>query len=53
MKLLEEKQVVLVPGTAFSEFGEGFVRISFATSKEEIIKGMELIKEFVSEFKNK
>ena len=49
LKLLEEKQVVVVPGTAFSEFGEGFVRISFATSKEQIIKGIELIKEFVIE----
>lgn len=47
MKLLEEKQVVVVPGTAFSDFREGFVRISFATSKEEIIKGMKLIKEFI------
>lgn len=51
IKLLEEKQVVVVPGTAFSDFGEGYIRISFATSKEEIIKGMELIKEFVSELK--
>ncbi|MGD9567959.1 MAG: pyridoxal phosphate-dependent aminotransferase [Sedimentibacter sp.] len=48
-KLLEEKQVVVVPGTAFSDFGEGYIRISFATSKEEIIKGMELIKNFVLE----
>ena len=47
IKLLEEKQVVVVPGTAFSDFGEGYIRISFATSKEEIIRGMELIKEFV------
>lgn len=51
MKLLEEKQVVVVPGTAFSEFGEGFIRISFATSMEEIIKGMDLIKEFILELK--
>lgn len=51
MKLLEEKQVVVVPGTAFSSFGEGYIRISFATSKEEIIKGMDLIKEFVLELK--
>ena len=49
MKLLEEKQVVIVPGTAFGDSGEGYVRISFATSKEEIAKGMELIKEFVLE----
>lgn len=49
IKLLEEKQVVIVPGTAFGDSGEGYVRISFATSKEEIVKGMELIKEFVLE----
>lgn len=49
VKLLEQKQVVVVPGTAFSEFGEGYIRLSFATSKEEIIKGLDLIKEFVLE----
>lgn len=51
MKLLEEKQVVVVPGTAFSASGEGYIRISFATSKEEIIRGMDLIKEFATEMK--
>lgn len=53
MRLLDEKHVVVVPGTAFSDSGEGYIRVSFATSKEEIIKGMELIKEFVLELKNK
>lgn len=51
MKLLEEKQVVVVPGTAFSDSGEGYIRISFATSMEEIIRGMDLIKEFATELK--
>lgn len=51
MQLLEKKQVVVVPGTAFGNSGEGYIRISFATSKEQIIKGMELIKEFVLELK--
>lgn len=51
MKLLEEKQVVVVPGTAFSDSGEGYIRISFATSREEIIRGMDLVKEFATELK--
>lgn len=52
-RLLEEKHVVVVPGTAFGDYGEGYIRISFATSKEEIVKGMELIKDFVLELLHK
>ena len=48
-KLLESKQVVVVPGTAFGDGGEGYVRISYATSMEMIERGLELIEEFVRE----
>lgn len=46
-RLLEEKQVVVVPGTAFGEGGEGYIRLSYAASLEDIERGMELIAEFV------
>ncbi|PAU68655.1 aromatic amino acid aminotransferase [Bifidobacterium italicum] len=36
VRLLEEQRVAVVPGTAFGESGEGFVRISYATSMEHI-----------------
>ena len=47
-RLLEEKQVVVVPGTAFGEGGEGYIRMSYATSMELIKEGLDLIEEFVA-----
>lgn len=46
-KLLEEKKVAVIPGGPFGE--DGFIRISFATDMATIIKGVERIKEFISE----
>ena len=43
--LLAEKQVAVVPGVAFE--AEGFCRLSYATSMEEINKGLDRIEEFV------
>ena len=51
IKLLEQKNVAVVPGTAFGEAGEGFIRCSYATSLEEIKKAMVKLKEFVKSFK--
>ena len=48
-RLLESKQVVVVPGTAFGASGEGYIRISYATSLEIIEEGLDLIEEFVRE----
>lgn len=48
-KLLETKHVVVVPGTAFGKYGENYIRISFATSMENISKGMDLLEEFLNE----
>ena len=48
-RLLESKQVVVVPGTAFGDSGEGYIRISYATSLEVIEKGLNRIEEFVRE----
>ncbi|MBE5781113.1 MAG: aminotransferase class I/II-fold pyridoxal phosphate-dependent enzyme [Clostridiales bacterium] len=46
-KLLYAKKVAVVPGTAFGEFGEGFVRISYAASMENIKKALSLMEEFI------
>lgn len=46
-KLLEEEKVAVVPGTAFGECGEGFLRISYAYSLEDLKKAMEHIKGFI------
>ena len=46
--LVEKIGVVIVPGTGFGEGGEGFVRISYATSEENIREGLKRIAEFVA-----
>jgi aminotransferase len=47
-QLLLEEKVAIVPGSAFGESGEGFVRISYAASIENIRKAMEKMTAFVS-----
>ncbi len=47
--LLEKALVALVPGSAFG--AEGFIRISYATSMENLKKGIERIKEAVDDLK--
>ncbi|MBQ8808345.1 MAG: aminotransferase class I/II-fold pyridoxal phosphate-dependent enzyme [Clostridia bacterium] len=49
-KLLYEKKVAVVPGTAFGESGEGFIRCSYAYSIKNIEKALERIGEFVKEY---
>ena len=44
MYLLEECKVVTVPGTGFGKQGEGYIRLSFATSLEDIKEGIRRIK---------
>lgn len=46
MRLLEEGHVALAPGSAFGPSGEGFVRISYATSLENIAEGLRRIRAF-------
>ena len=50
-RFLLEKHVAIVPGNAFGACGEGFVRISYAASMEDIKEAMRLLKEFVEELK--
>jgi aspartate aminotransferase len=46
MRLLEEKQVAAVPGADFG--AEGYIRFSYATSKENIAKGLDRLEAFVT-----
>ena len=45
--LLYDKKVAVVPGTAFGESGEGFIRCSYAYSVEAINAALERIEAFV------
>ena len=47
VRLLQEKHTVVVPGTGFGQAGEGFIRLSYATSEEKILEGLKRIGEFV------
>ncbi|MCC7119197.1 MAG: pyridoxal phosphate-dependent aminotransferase [Anaerolineales bacterium] len=42
-KILEEEGVGLVPGSAFGEYGEGFIRLSIAASDEDVEAGFRKI----------
>jgi len=50
-RLLREKHVAVVPGTAFGASGEGFVRCSYASSMEDIQQAMDRIGEFMEELR--
>lgn len=47
MKLLHEEKVAVVPGTAFGECGEGFVRCAYATNLDNIKEAMVRLKRFM------
>jgi len=47
-RLLRERKVAVVPGTAFGDSGEGFVRCAYATSMDNLIEACKRIKEFVN-----
>lgn len=51
MKFLEEEHVAVVPGTAFGDSGEGFLRISYAYSIESLKRAMERLKRFVEKLR--
>jgi aspartate/methionine/tyrosine aminotransferase len=47
--LLEEAGVALLPGTSFGKYGEGYLRLCFANSMENILRALEQIKEALGE----
>lgn len=50
-KLIMSKRVAVVPGTAFGDCGEGFIRVSYCYSIENIKKAIDRIEEFIHELK--
>lgn len=50
-RLLEEKRVAVVPGTAFGKCGEGFIRCSYAYSIDNISEALSRIGDFVEKHK--
>ena len=52
-RLIKEKHVAVIPGTAFGDCGEGFIRVSYCYSIDNIRKAIDKIGEFVEELKEK
>lgn len=46
-RLLREQKVAVVPGNVFGQSGEGFLRCSYATSREELIEALDRIETFL------
>lgn len=51
-RLIKEKHVAVVPGNAFGESGEGFIRVSYCNSLANISKAMKRIESFLQELKD-
>ena len=50
-RLLKEEKVAVVPGSAFGECGEGYLRISYAYSLEDLKKALDRMADFVKRLK--
>lgn len=50
-EFLEKKHVAVVPGSAFGENGEGFLRISYAYSLDHLKKAVERLRAFIEELR--
>ncbi len=46
-RLLKEEKLAVVPGTAFGDCGEGFIRISYAYSLDNLKMAMERLERFL------
>ena len=47
LKMLEEAKVAVVPGSAFSAYGEGYVRLSYAYNMDVLEKAMDRMEDFI------
>ncbi|MBQ8030812.1 MAG: aminotransferase class I/II-fold pyridoxal phosphate-dependent enzyme [Butyrivibrio sp.] len=47
-RLLKEEKLAVVPGTAFGDCGEGYIRVSYAYSLENLKAAMERLERFIS-----
>lgn len=52
-ELITQSKVAMVPGTAFGDSGEGFVRISYAYSLEHLMEAMNRTEKFIQTISNK
>ena len=52
VRLLEEEKVAVVPGTAFGDSGEGFIRISYAYSLADLKKALERLSSFIDRLRS-
>ena len=50
-RLLNAKKVAVVPGTAFGDCGEGFLRISYAYSLDDLKEALDRVEEFITELR--
>lgn len=51
--ILEEAGIALLPGTAFGAFGEGYLRLSYANSLENIAQALERMAQFLDKLSSK
>ena len=51
-RMLQEEKVVVVPGTAFGECGEGFLRISYANSLENLKEALDRMESFLKRLRS-
>ena len=52
-QLLLSEKVLVVPGNAFGDCGEGFIRVCYASSMEDIIEALKRMERFINKLKNK
>lgn len=50
-RLLYEQRVAVIPGTAFGESGEGFVRVSYSYSKKHLMEAIQRVDKFLKSLK--
>ena len=51
LRMLEQEHVAVVPGTAFGDCGEGFLRISYAYSVENLKRALDRLREFIEKLR--
>ena len=52
-KLLNEEKVAIVPGSAFGACGEGYLRVSYAYSIEELKEALGRLERFINHLSKK
>ncbi|WP_093674552.1 aminotransferase A [Sporolactobacillus nakayamae] len=51
LRLLDKERLAAVPGSAFSSYGEGYLRLSYAYSMDLLKDGLDRLERFVASFK--